>query len=170
MPGPWPCSASLRCLNALRYLVLSYVTRPTTIRAITEIPANTPRPIGSTESCWPGSWKFVALGEFWAAAFAELPEGELEFPLVDVGVPDDDTAVADAADVLEAGELEAAGLELAGLVAAELELAGLEAAGLELAGLESVEELGNAEDADTIVVPTTEAPIPLLERAVLLAP
>jgi len=47
-------SASLRCLNILRYLVRSYVTRPTMTRAMTERPANTPRPIGRTESFFPG--------------------------------------------------------------------------------------------------------------------
>lgn len=40
--------------HALRYLVLSYVTSPTTINAITEIPAKTPRPMGSTDSFLPG--------------------------------------------------------------------------------------------------------------------
>jgi hypothetical protein len=39
-----------------RYLVRSYVTNPTTIRAITEIPAKTPRPIGRTDNFFPGSW------------------------------------------------------------------------------------------------------------------
>lgn len=36
------------------------MTRPTTIRAITEIPANTPKPIGRTESFVPGSWNDAA--------------------------------------------------------------------------------------------------------------
>lgn len=53
----WPLSASFRCLNALRYLVRSYVTNPTTIKAMTEIPANTPRPMGRTESFFPGRVK-----------------------------------------------------------------------------------------------------------------
>lgn len=39
----------------MRYLVLSYVTNPTTINAITEIPAKTPSPIGRTESFLPGN-------------------------------------------------------------------------------------------------------------------
>jgi len=49
-----PASASFRCLNALRYFVRSYVTSPTIIRAMTEIPANTPSPIGRTDRCFPG--------------------------------------------------------------------------------------------------------------------
>lgn len=53
----WPVSASFRCLYALRYFVRSYVTNPTTIRAMTEIPANTPRPMGKTESFFPGRVK-----------------------------------------------------------------------------------------------------------------
>jgi len=56
---PYPISAPLaarrRCLNALRYLVRSYVTRPTTMSAITEIPAKTPRPMGSTSNFLPGT-------------------------------------------------------------------------------------------------------------------
>jgi hypothetical protein len=36
------------------------VTNPTTIRAITEIPANTPNPIGKTDKVFPGSWKGAA--------------------------------------------------------------------------------------------------------------
>lgn len=59
-----PASASFRCRNAFRYLVLSYVTRPTTINAITETPANTPNPIGSTSSFRPG----VVAAASWAAA------------------------------------------------------------------------------------------------------
>ena len=39
----------------LRYLVRSYVTNPTTIKAITEIPAKTPRPMGRTDSFFPGN-------------------------------------------------------------------------------------------------------------------
>lgn len=52
-----PDSASFLCLNALRYLVLSYVTKPTTMSAMTEIPANTPRPMGSTDMFLPGRVK-----------------------------------------------------------------------------------------------------------------
>jgi hypothetical protein len=33
------------------------VTNPTTINAITDIPAKMPRPIGSTEIFFPGIWK-----------------------------------------------------------------------------------------------------------------
>jgi len=55
-----PCSAKRRCLNARRYLVRSYVTRPTTMSAITVIPAKTPKPIGKTCSDRPGIWKAAA--------------------------------------------------------------------------------------------------------------
>jgi len=69
-PYPMACpdSASFRCLNALRYFVRSYVTRPTTMRAITETPANTPRPMGRTDSLFPGSVNAAAWEEALAAA------------------------------------------------------------------------------------------------------
>jgi len=87
MPGVWACSASLRCLKALRYLVLSYVTRPTTINAMTETPANTPRPTGNTESFVPGRVKFVVLGEFSAAALGEVALDEVSGAADVVEVP-----------------------------------------------------------------------------------
>lgn len=71
-----PASASFRCLNALRYFVRSYVTRPTTMSAITEIPAKTPSPIGSTESFVPGRVN-AADDDAAAAAAAALSELEL---------------------------------------------------------------------------------------------
>ncbi len=43
--------------RTLRYFVRSYVTNPTTINAITDMPAKIPRPIGSTEIFFPGIWK-----------------------------------------------------------------------------------------------------------------
>jgi len=52
---PEPASANFRARNAFRYFVLSYVTRPTTINAITDIPAKTPNPMGSTASVFPGT-------------------------------------------------------------------------------------------------------------------
>jgi len=73
-----PDSASLRCLNALRYLVLSYVTNPTTINAITDMPAKTPSPMGRTESFFPGRANAaVGVPDDWAAA-AEPVEGDGE--------------------------------------------------------------------------------------------
>jgi hypothetical protein len=63
-----PASASFRCLNALRYLVRSYVTNPTTMRAITDIPANTANPMGRTERCLPGSMNVAAEDDDAAAA------------------------------------------------------------------------------------------------------
>jgi hypothetical protein len=54
-----PCSANRRCRKALRYFVLSYVTKPTTIKAITTMPANTPSPMGRTDKFLPGIWNLV---------------------------------------------------------------------------------------------------------------
>jgi len=51
----WICENCLQ--RTLRYFVRSYVTKPTTINAITDIPAKIPRPIGSTEIFFPGIWK-----------------------------------------------------------------------------------------------------------------
>lgn len=45
------------------------------MRAITDIPANTPRPIGNTDNLVPGNWKAAALEVVESAA--EVPEGEL---------------------------------------------------------------------------------------------
>lgn len=66
-----------------RYLVLSYVTKPTTIKAITEIPANTARPMGKTESCFPGIWNAGAAELELAVSACVVPVGSL-----DVVVPD----------------------------------------------------------------------------------
>jgi hypothetical protein len=61
----------------LRYFVRSYVTKPTTINAITDIPAKIPRPIGSTEIFFPGIWKAAAALEDGVAlvlsAAADMP-------------------------------------------------------------------------------------------------
>lgn len=46
--------------RTLRYFVRSYVTKPTTINAITDMPAKIPSPIGSTEIFFPGIWKAAA--------------------------------------------------------------------------------------------------------------
>lgn len=46
--------------RTLRYFVRSYVTKPTTINAMTDMPAKIPRPIGSTEIFFPGIWKAAA--------------------------------------------------------------------------------------------------------------
>ncbi len=74
----------------MRYFVRSYVTKPTTINAITDMPAKIPRPIGSTEIFFPGIWK----------APAELEDG--------VAV-----VLSAAADVPSLAE----GLEAAGVIA-----------------------------------------------------
>ena len=69
--------------RTLRYFVRSYVTSPTTMSAITEMPANTPRPIGSTISFLPGIWNAAAAvaladGAESAAALAEAAAAEAE--------------------------------------------------------------------------------------------
>jgi hypothetical protein len=76
----------------LRYFVRSYVTKPTTINAMTDMPANIPRPIGSTEIFFPGIWKADAAlvdGEAVALSAADVPllDGEVGV------VPDDDEVV-----------------------------------------------------------------------------
>lgn len=62
----------------MRYFVRSYVTSPTTIRAITDIPANTPRPIGKTDNFFPGSVKAAWEDELAAAAEAAEAAEEAE--------------------------------------------------------------------------------------------
>ena len=47
------------------------MTIPTTAKAITETPANTPRPIGNTSNFFPGGSKVVA-----APAFSGLEDGD----------------------------------------------------------------------------------------------
>jgi len=66
-------SARFRCLKAFRYFVRSYVTNPTIISAITDMPANTPSPIGSTESFFPPTLYGM-----------EVPSDALEVSVVDV--------------------------------------------------------------------------------------
>ena len=56
----------------LRCFVRSYVTIPTTINAITETPANTPKPMGNTSNFFPGGSKGVAA----APAFSALAVGD----------------------------------------------------------------------------------------------
>jgi hypothetical protein len=53
------------------------VTKPTTINAITDMPAKIPRPIGSTEIFFPGIWK----------ADAALEDGEAEVLSASADVP-----------------------------------------------------------------------------------
>ena len=70
--------------HTLRYFVRSYVTKPTTINAITDMPAKIPRPIGSTEIFFPGIWKAAAaledavLAVLSAAAAVPSPDEDLE--------------------------------------------------------------------------------------------
>lgn len=77
--------------HTLRYFVRSYVTKPTTINAMTDMPANIPRPIGSTEIFFPGIWKADAAlvdGEAVALSAADVPLLDEE-----VGVVSDDDEV-----------------------------------------------------------------------------
>ncbi len=74
---------------------------------MTEIPANTARPIGSTDSVLPGSWK--GGGELEAAeSAAEVPDGPVELGLSEgLGLP----PAAFAGDgVLSVGEAEGVGV------------------------------------------------------------
>jgi len=59
----------------LRYFVRSYVTKPTTIKAMTEIPANTPNPMGKTWIFCPGTEKADADDDAWFSAAAVPPCG-----------------------------------------------------------------------------------------------
>lgn len=89
-----PDSANFCCLNFLRYLVRSYVTKPTTTRAITEIPANTPSPIGKTSTCCPGTLAApTGVGDSDTSAPSAVPLGD---------VPD---TTADGVGAAEAGLL-----------------------------------------------------------------
>ena len=82
----------------LRYLVRSYVTRPTTMSAMTEIPANTPRPMGRTESWVPGSWNLAAALDD-AESAADVAVEVLSSPATETAVVDEpvEAAAADAA-------------------------------------------------------------------------
>jgi len=90
-------------------LVRSYVTRPTTIRAITEMPANTPRPIGSTDSFFPGSVNaaagaalaLAAAAEFVVAAAFAASVGRLDAAIDEVPPPLLPVLVELAADPVE---------------------------------------------------------------------
>lgn len=92
------------------------MTRPTTIKAITEIPAKTARPIGRTESFWPGSTNAAVLVDAESAAdVAEVAadddaEGFGLPPAAFAGTADDPAADAVADDAAAELETEAAGL------------------------------------------------------------
>jgi len=67
----------------LRYFVLSYVTSATTTNAMTEMPANTPSPIGSTCSFLPGRTNAAADAlavEFSAAAVPDWADEVVVVP------------------------------------------------------------------------------------------
>lgn len=61
------------------------MTSPTTIRAMTDMPANTPRPIGRTDSFFPGMEK-LPLVVCWAAAAVGEPGVEEVLAVVPVVV------------------------------------------------------------------------------------
>ena len=77
------------------------MTRPTTMRAITEIPANTPRPMGSTESWVPGSWNLAAALED-AESAAEVAVVVLSSPATEAAEVDVPADAAAADPVLTA--------------------------------------------------------------------
>lgn len=87
----------------MRYFVRSYVTSPTTIRAITEIPANTPRPIGRTDRCFPGSVKEPSdeFDDEVASAAADAATGTGDVVVV--------AALAPAVEAVDAGDVGAGG-------------------------------------------------------------
>jgi len=172
---PAPDSASFRCLNALRYLVLSYVTSPTTINAITEIPAKTPRPIGSTDSFLPGRVKAaVAVVDAEADTFAAaaVPEGAASaaaVPAETLETPSSDIAPCAAGAPEAAGEPEAAedvATAPAGMVETPLsEIAPPSAADVctlakEVDAADAAIEAPAIEDASTVETPSSEiAPV-----------
>jgi len=73
--------------------VRSYVTRPTTMRAITEIPANTPRPMGRTESFFPG-----IVNPAWEEALAAAAETDEDAAAAAASSPPDVAAFATEVD------------------------------------------------------------------------
>ena len=83
--------------------------------AITEIPAKTARPIGSTDSCFPGIWNGAAVLEV-AVSACDVPDGPadefatgaLEFPPTAVGEVDPELPGKLDAEVVVAAE---AGIE-----------------------------------------------------------
>lgn len=89
--------------HTFRYFVRSYVTKPTTINAITDIPAKMPRPIGRTEIFFPGIWKAASAEEDGEAVVEALSATVTadELLLLDVGFaevvasPTADTEVCD---------------------------------------------------------------------------
>jgi hypothetical protein len=89
--------------RTLRYFVRSYVTKPTTINAITDMPAKIPRPIGSTEIFFPGIWKAAAALE---DAVALVLSAAADKPLLDEGLVepfDVDGGVVDGGALVGAG-------------------------------------------------------------------
>jgi hypothetical protein len=89
----------------LRYFVRSYVTKPTTINAITDMPAKIPRPIGSTEIFFPGIWKAAAALE---DAVAVVLSAAADMPLLAEGLVEGGVVVGGA--VVGGGVLVAAGI------------------------------------------------------------
>jgi len=86
-----PASASFRCLKFLRCLVRSYVTTTTITRPMTEMAANIPSPIGSTESFFPGGTKGLSAASAAAAAAVDTLNGFDCFVLLLLGsLPVDD--------------------------------------------------------------------------------
>lgn len=100
-PIPAPCSANFFCLNAFLYFVLSYVTNPTTINAITLMPPNTPNPMGSTCSDLPGTTNADAEADAAALSAALEAEGTVSAALEAAAAPATEEAAAAAVSVDE---------------------------------------------------------------------
>lgn len=92
----------------MRYFVRSYVTKPTTISAITEIPAKTPRPIGSTDNFFPGRVKGVAADVDAEAAAADPEAGAA---LADTEEAASGAAVGVVPAAVSVGDTDVVGLE-----------------------------------------------------------
>jgi len=103
-----PASASFRILKFLRCLVRSYVTIATIMRPITEMAANIPSPIGSTESFFPGGTKGLSATSAAAAAAAGDTFNGFELfvllGLVSLPVDDEDCVGLDDGDCVRLDE------------------------------------------------------------------
>jgi hypothetical protein len=94
----------------LRYFVRSYVTKPTTINAITEIPAKTPRPIGSTDNFLPGRVN-AAAADVDAEAAAADPEARAAEEVSEAEATASGAAVAVVPAAVSVGDTDVVGLE-----------------------------------------------------------
>jgi len=124
------------------------VTKPTTINAMTDIPANIPRPIGSTEIFFPGIWK---------AAAALCDAEAVALSAADVPLPGEEVAVASDDDVMVgSGTDENPTIDAPGFEAIELEGVGVDedvddAMVMLERGIEEKTAEGTDDDAEVVV-------------------